>query len=559
VNHPRPIAALLVAISLFAAMGSTAGPKAAAPKALAPAPTLTKLVLPYTIMMPLPDGRLIGIFTSGPDVFARYSSDGGRTWTAHDIICPLPKDAGIWACHNVVVDRQGELHLILTNDDKTTGKPTGPQYNIWTMRSTNGRKNWTPPILLRKGYHGSMLSAIALKSGRIVLPICYLTKRTWGKRGEGADAYTWMGTFSSGVLYTDDGDHWKESSIEIKTPTPYIGADGIIEPIALELKDGRVWLLLRTQMGRLFESFSKDGAVWTKPQPTSIFSSDSPPSLTRLKDGRIVLLWNNALRFAYAQGGRHIMHGAVSEDEGKTWHGYREVASNPFIDEPPPTSGDHGVSYIIPIATPDSEVIAPVSVGGPEGLLLMRINPDWLYGTSQKTDFSSGAEGWHWFGTRGPEVVSHPEKSGAKALRIRKPESDWPSAATWNFPNGKSGSLQMRLKLNPGFGGARIGLTDHFSVPFDPEEQYFNLFNLTIGAEGRLQRSSISREEWHTVRMDWNCAKLECRVSVDGRPAETLPMQRRTAGVNYLRITSTADSTDTDGMWIESVEASVTP
>ncbi len=561
VKYRNSIAALLVAIPLFAviplfaAITSSAGPRQAAPP-----PALTKLVLPYTVMMALPDGRLIGVFTSGPDVFGRYSSDGGRTWTPHEKLCTLPKDAGIWACHNVVVDRMGELHLILTNDDKTTGKGGETHYDIWHAGSTNRRRSWKLPTLLRRGYHGSMLSAIALKSGRLILPICYLTKRTWAKRGEGFDAYTWMGTFSSGVLYSSDyGDTWQESDIEIKVPTPYIGADGIIEPIALELKDGRVWLLLRTQLGRLFESFSKDGSVWTKPRPTSIISSDSPPSLTRLKDGRVVLLWNNALRFAYAQGGRHIMHGAISEDDGKTWRGYREVASNPFINEPPPSSGDHGVSYIIPVATKDGEIIAPVSVGGPEGVLLMRFNPEWLCETSRKSDFSGGAEGWHSFGTRGVEVVSNPDKTDARALQIRKPESDWPSAAVWNFPNGKNGRLKMRLKLNPGFQGARIGLTDHFSVPFDPEDSVYNLFNLSIGPEGKLKGGEIRPGEWHTVQLDWNCAKLECKVSVDGRPVETLPMQRRTAGVNYLRLTSTAEDTDTAGMLIESVEASTSP
>lgn len=117
----------------------------------------------------------------------------------------------------------------------------------------------------------------------------------------------------------------------------------------------------------------------------------------------------------------------------------------------------------------------------------------------------------------------------------------------------------MRIKLNPEFAGARIGLTDHFSVAFDPEEQYFNLFNLTVGAEGTLPRREISPGTWHTLRFDWNCAKWECRVSIDGRHVETLPMQRRTAGVNYLRITSTADASDTAGMLIESVEANVSP
>lgn len=548
------ILATLATAQMFALASPTAGTKR-----VASPPTLTPLVLPYTVMMPLPDGRIIGVFTSGPDVFGRYSSDDGRTWTTPEKLCSLPKDAGIWACHNVVVDPKGELHLILTNDDKSTGKPGTPRMNIWQAHSKNGRKEWTQPTLLRKGFHGSMLSAIALKSGRIILPICYLTKRTWPKRGQGPDAFTWVGTFSSGALYTDDGDHWKESPIEIKTPTPYIGADGIIEPIALERKDGSVWLLLRTQMGRLFESTSKDGSVWTKPRPTSIFSSDSPPSLTRLKDGRIVLLWNNALRFAYAQGGRHVMHGAVSSDEGKTWRGYREVATNPFVEETP-ANGDYGVQYIIPIATKGGDIVAPVSMGhGPEGLFLMRVDPNWLDETSATADFAARPKEWHSFGTRGVEVVSNPDNPTARVLRVRKTDSDFPSAVTWNFPNGTSGRLKMRVKLNPGFGGVRIGLTDHFSVPFDPEESCYNLFNFAIGPDGKVAQSTITPGAWHNVQFDWNCAKLSCRVTVDGKLVQTLPIQRRTAGVNYVRFTSTAEDTDIAGMLVESVEATVTP
>ena len=554
VKNRKTAAAVLAALPILAAIPTMAGTRQSA----AP-PSLSKLVLPYTVMTPLPDGRLMGVFTSGSEVSGRFSSDGGRSWSEFEKLCTLPKSEGIWSCHNVVIDRKGELHLILGNFIQPTVTGAEPRIDVWHARSTNGRKSWKPPTLLRAGYHGSMLSVIALKSGRIILPICYLPnpRRSWAKRGSGFDAYTWVGTFSSGILYTDDGDNWKESPIEFKTPTPYIGADGIIEPIALELKDGRVWLLLRTQMGRLFESFSRDGAVWTKPQPTSILSSDSPPTLTRLSDGRIVMLWNNCLRFAYAQGGRHIMHGAVSEDEGKSWRGYREVASNPFLGEPPPSTGDHGVSYIIPVPTRDDEIIAPVSMGhGPEGVLMMRIDPDWLDELSQKTDFSSGLLPWHRFGTRGVELVSHPDKTGAKALQIRKPERDWPSATAWNFPNGKNGTLQLRVKLNPGFAGARIGLTDHFSVPFDPEERYFNLFNLNILPEGKLHRGEISPGVWHTLRFDWNCEKWECKVSVDGRPSETLPMQRKTSGVNYLRIVSTADEIDPNGLLLESVEAS---
>jgi hypothetical protein len=509
------------------------------------------------------DGRLVAVSDragpNGHEAIARYSSDGGREWSEPATLVTLPKEMGSWGLHNVLVDHRGELHLFYQADAHTAGKGLYEmRFDIYHIGSANGRKSWKSPVLVRQGYNGSMLSVIELKSGRIILPICYLTPRVWNNRGKAFDAFTDMGRFSSGVVYSDNGgDTWIQAAIELKVPSPYIGADGIIEPIALELKDGRVWLLLRTQLGRFFESFSEDGATWTKPTPTGIFSSDSPPSLTRLTDGRIVMLWNNCLRFAYAQGGRHLLHAAISADEGRTWAGYREVARNPFVDEPPPASGDHGVSYTLPVRTSDGEIVTPLSVGGTGGMWLLRFNPEWLEETSRKTDFSTGTDGWHSFGTKGVAVVPHPEKSGTQVLQLHKPEADWPSAVAWNFPNGMNGRLQIRLKLNPGFAGARIGLTDHFSVPFDPEDQYHNLFNLSIGRDGKLQQSEITPGQWHTLEFKWDCVKQECRVNVDGRPVGTLPMQRRTTGVNYLRFCPTADETDTAGLLIESVDVSV--
>ncbi len=567
-NTRRPIVILFAISGMAAVLASVlAAPSrcnADTRKPVVAPPSLTKLG-PSLVPALLPDGRLIGVFDrtgkDGPEAASVYSSDDGRTWSQPETLCKLPKETGGWGLHNVLVDHKGELHLFYTNDAHTSGKGLYEmRFDVYHVGSTNGRKTWKAPVLARKGYNGSMLSVIQLKSGRIVLPVCYLTPRVWSNRGTGFDAFTDMGRFSSGVVYSDDGgDSWKQSAIEFKVPSPYIGADGMIEPIALELKDGRVWMLIRTQLGRFFESFSEDGSVWTRPRPTSIISSDSPPSLTRLKDGRIVMLWNNSLRFSYAQGGRHLLHAAISEDEGRTWRGCREVARNPLIDEPPPPNGDHGVAYTLPSRTQDGQIVTPLSVGGTGGMWWLRFDPEWLYEDSRKSDFTSDTDSWNHFGTKGVAVIAHPERPSARALQLRKTNADWPAGVVWNFPSSTSGRLQMSIKVMPGFGGARIGLTDHFSVPFDPEDSIYNLFNLSIGSEGKLKGGEIRPGEWHTVQLDWNCAKLECKVSVDGRPVETLPMQRRTAGVNYLRLTSTAEDTDTAGMLIESVEASASP
>jgi hypothetical protein len=100
-------------------------------------------------------------------------------------------------------------------------------------------------------------------------------------------------------------------------------------------------------------------------QVTDIVSSDSPAGIVRLVDGRVVLVWNQCLRHPYAYGGRQVLHAAVSGDDGATWRGYREVARDPFRNDPPPTSGDHGTAYPFPVATEDNVVI--ISTGQGEG------------------------------------------------------------------------------------------------------------------------------------------------------------------------------------------------
>jgi hypothetical protein len=211
-------------------------------------------------------------------------------------------------------------------------------------------------------------------------------------------------------------------------------------------------------------------------------------------------------------------------------------------------------------------------------VLLMLLDPDWLLETSQKADFSDGAEEWATFGTQGVEFVAHPEKPGAKVLSLRKTDPDWPAAAVWNFPSGRQGRLHLRLKLNPGFAGALVGLTDHFSVPFDLEDRFNNLFNLDLGVRSGPVRASAVRSEpvrtsasrrnyeqgarltpgrWHDLLLEWDCAGRECRVLVDGRSTGVLPLLRETAGVCYLRLRSTAEQTDNAGFLVESVEADI--
>jgi len=562
----------LLPMSTSAGMTETGNNKASGQKTrqLSPQPpTITPLRDYIPFYAQLSDGRLMGIserIVEGvQEAIARYSMDDGTSWSEAETLFKLPKENGEWGISNILLDHDGELHFFYTLS-YNVGEGKGiydMRIDVWHVRSTGGRKNWNVPQPLWKGYYGSMNSVIQLRSGRIILPLSVLTPRTWSTPGAGFDAFTDVGRFSSKVGYSDDGgDSWHLSPVEFKTSMPYIGGDGMIEPIVIQLRDDRVWMLIRTPNGRFYESFSKDGAEWSHPQPTSIFSSDSPAALVRLKDGRIVMFWNNCLRYPYAQGGRFVIHAAISEDEGQTWRGYREVASDPRVNEPHPPNGDYGVAYLWPVVTQDQKVLFNTTAWPrPESPApaLVHVDPEWLYETDRRTDFSAGLKDWFNFGTRGVEVVPNGEKPGVQALQLRKTVADWPAAAVWNFPMGRIGRLRVKLLLSPGFAGARLGLTDHFSVPFDAEDRIYNLYNLEIGPNGELARGKkLEPGRWHDLDFDWDDTRRECRVTADGRPIATLPLTREAAsGVSYLRLVSTAEQTDRAGLLVESVAADV--
>lgn len=218
-------------------------------------------------------------------------------------------------------------------------------------------------------------------------------------------------------------------------------------------------------MGHFWESFSTDGANWSTPQPNDIISSDSPAGLVRLSDGRIVLLWNNSLRYPYAYGGRQILHAAISDDNAHTWRGHREVGRDPLRNELPSNEGDYGTAYPMP-ALANRDRVLFVSGQGRGRVLRLNMDPRWLVETKQSADFAARAEDWSTFGTKGVAVVPHPTKPGARVLSLRKTHADWPATAVWNFPSGAAGRLRTRVMPRIGFTGALVGLTDR-STPVD--------------------------------------------------------------------------------------------
>ncbi|HWR13438.1 MAG TPA: sialidase family protein [Terriglobales bacterium] len=519
----------------------------------------------------LSDGRLLGLSlqTTGnkQEMFGRYSKDNGYSWSVPQFLFALPEHVGGFGYFYAFADRDGEVHVFYLNDGNTgvilpkspdeKGVREGNVLDIWHVVSRHGATEWSHAKSIWTGRAGDPLSVIQLKSGRILFPISYMTPRSWSNRGGGFKEFEYVGTFSTSAIYSDDGGKtWIQSSDELVVAVPDLSTIGGMEPVVLELQDGRVWMLIRTQLGRFYESFSQDGGEhWTRPKPSSITASESPAALVRLPNQDILMIWNEARRYAYAYGGRQVLHAAISSDEGRTWRGHREIFRDPARKDPPPPSGDWGISYAFPVVARDGAVIFSAWVETGNARHMFRLDPRWLIETRQATDFSTGLDDWTVFGTRGVELVRVGQQSKS-VLSIRRSDPEWPAGAVWNFPIGRAGTLKLRLMLRDGFGGNTLGLTDHYSVPFDGRDVFHNVFNFPIRPDGVLLGKKLTVNVWHDLEFRWDTARRVCTVQVDGKRIGSVDSQHVSRGINYLRFHATPEEPDS-GLLVQSVQADV--
>jgi len=138
---------------------------------------------------------------------------------------------------------------------------------------------------------------------------------------------------------TNAGNSWRRSQgdIIIWKDDGYGGMWPVDEPNVAQLKDGRLYMLVRTTLGRLYQTFSPDGgATWDYPTATELPSSYSPCSLERVPEnaytvkagraGDLVVVWNNVSNDEIKRGFRRgRLSVAVSADDAKTWQHIKTI------------------------------------------------------------------------------------------------------------------------------------------------------------------------------------------------------------------------------------------
>jgi sialidase-1 len=229
----------------------------------------------------------------------KISTDQGRTWSAKFTL-----QENIWG-KNV---KHPNMIRLKNNDIlfTFTAWESDEYRNVYMKRSSDECETWSDIVQLSQPgwYCTNNDHILRLSSGRILLP------------SHGGPGFKYVrGDLHSFVFYSDDEfETWHLSQNTMTAP-----GRGAHEPTIIERKDGRLLCLLRTTQKCIYKSYSDDqGTTWTTPEPIHLPAPDSPPLVTRMPTGDLLLLWNCVA--SDRNWPRTPLTAALSKDDGETWH-----------------------------------------------------------------------------------------------------------------------------------------------------------------------------------------------------------------------------------------------
>lgn len=276
----------------------------------------------------LNDGSLLFAVTefmdSGSDfakahIVARTSRDGGRTWGAQRV---LQKNTGGLNVMSVTLRRLNRDSVAMFYLQKNSVS----DLDLFVRISDDETQSFGPPVLITRndGYHVVNNDRVTqLSTGRLLAPAASTS-----------DVHKVNHFVSHCYISDDGGSTWRDSQGSVDA-----AKRGAMEPEVVELRDGSVLMIVRTQLGIIGKAISRDGGdTWTDMASLGPVAPEAPATLRRIPStGDLLLIWNNTFREGAGHGGKRTpLTAAVSSDDGATW----KIAGNLESD------ADHTFSYV---------------------------------------------------------------------------------------------------------------------------------------------------------------------------------------------------------------------
>lgn len=403
------------------------------------------------------------------------------------------------------------------------------------------------------------------------------------------------------VYYSDDdGESWSESILksappfEIKKPHKSTRWQQYsCEPTVVELSDGKLVMIVRTAQDFHYYSVSEDkGASWTDPKPTVFHGTITQPVLHKLSDGRIVFFWCNTQPMPEIDKSnvfppldddekngiwedvftnRDVNHLAISDDDMKTWTGFRELYLNnlrnnaDFRSIGGVDSRDKSVHQAQMLELPYNKLL--VQFGQNEMVRkAVILDIDWLYEKDREENFRYGLGdvSTHMYvksnlgcyrgfsghcaynRTNGAMLMPDPSGNHKEVLQICRVEDERlaykKQGVVWNFPSSSKGRVEAELCTVGS--GVRVCLTDRWYNPCDE----------TVAEEAAVRVLFDEKCDWTKLVIEYDTELGVFTVSKNGENKKLNFFADAPCGLSYLHIQTLAEEEDFEGTLIRSMK-----
>lgn len=276
-----------------------------------------------------PEGRLWAVWyasrTGGEDqnnyVVVATSGDDGESWTDPALAIDPDRDGPVRAFDpQVWLDPDGRLWVFWAQAIGHDGSVAG----VWTVTTESPddpAPRWSKPRRLTDGI--MMGKPTVLSTGEWMLP-----------------ASTWRRTDHSArvVVSSDSGKTWSVRGGCQIPPSMRVFDEHMI----VERRDDALWMLARSNTGRLLESVSRDrGRTWPVARPGSIEHPSARFFIRRLASGRLLLVKHHGTR------ARKRLTALLSGDDGATWSDGLLLDERGTVSYPDGVQAEDGRIYII--------------------------------------------------------------------------------------------------------------------------------------------------------------------------------------------------------------------
>ena len=530
----------------------------------------------------LVDGRVRRVYIASTD---------GYNWTTH---LAAEGDPGAM----IRIPWSGTWFVIKLEDLPGRG---GASLRCYRSKTGPGDVKAEMTVLREPGSYELRQTAFLPERRRIVCS--FSDTQTYNRRGNSC--------YHASVMYSDDdAKTWTMVDVPAIPDVPRLAPgdrmphwfnDGC-EPSLVAMKDGSLRMMVRTSGPYAGFLESRDGGeTWrVLPHDRRFWQANTMPLLTRLSDGRLLAVWNNTAMLptrdpkeypelgADALSGewetvftnRDALHAAISDDEGVTWKGFRELvlcgprnrADFRQLGNAADQEHDKSVHQTQLIELERGKVLLALGQNVAARRMIV-FDPDWLLETGRHDDFrngfaglsnhlyvrslAGGARGWagHCAFNRVPGalLVRDPETTQAtrrellQLCRVRDPRlvSDR-QGVVWNFPAAEAGFVELDVRIAAS--GFRLTLADHWMNPCDETGPKLSPFTCAVTKE-------LIGGRWCRLRAAFDGASRTVRLSVDGRLVKELAYTgENPAPISYLHLQTLAEGDDPEGTYFRSFD-----